>query len=169
MAVTVKINDKKLAKAIQNLTKKLENMTPAFKDIADLELSETKLRFKDQVDPQGIKWANSVTIRRDSGGSKYRPEVARRLFLERGVILPGWHFFNPGMGDKILRDTGQLYKSLGRAYGPDYAIVGTDKEYANDVQNGGGKRIARPFLGINERTLENVRFVSEKYIKGVLK
>ena len=36
MAVSVKINDKKLAKAIQNLTKKLENMTPAFKDIAGL-------------------------------------------------------------------------------------------------------------------------------------
>lgn len=175
MAVNVKVESKQLVKAVEKLTKQVTDMTPAFRSIADLELSQTKLRFIDEKDPQGNKWEVPFTIRRGTG-----PETGSGRFATTTgwdyvkasnyhATPPNYRFFDPAKGDKILRDTGMLLKSIGRAFGPSFAVVGTNRSYAEDVQNGEGNRKARPFIGLNQKSVDNVRTVMNAYIKGILK
>lgn len=164
---SITINAKKLKKDLAELTRRLEDATPAFAEIADLELSQTKQRFLKQVDPQGKKWPEPFTIRRDGGGGR-----AQGLGDPWGYVIasnyyaapPGWHFFDPGRGDKILRDTGTLFNSISRAYGKNFALVGTNVEYAKKLQDGKFQ-----FLGINKKTEENIRRTLTSYLTGALK
>ena len=180
-SIVLSSNVKQLAKKIGEMTKKLENMTPAFKDIADLELMETKLRYEQQITPEGIPWETPFTIRKGEyletgSGARTKTTDWTKVDAWKYVVAsnyhatpPGWRFFNEAFGDQILRDTGLLFKSLGRAFGADFAIVGSNRTYAKAVQEGKGRQKARPYLGINQKTYDNVETVMKKYIKGVLK
>lgn len=157
-----------ISKEIENLTAKLKDMTPVFKDIADLELSATRLRFTKEVDPNGNKWPEPFTVRRDGGGNRsqeFRNPWGYVVASNYHAAPPGYHFFDPARGDKILRDTGNLFNSIGRAYGPNFAIVGTNVDYARKNQEGDGVK-ARPFLGINQKTYENIKNLTEFYLTG---
>lgn len=179
--VVLNTNVKELAKKLGTMTKKLENMTPAFKDIADLELMETKLRYKKEIAPDGTPWPVPFTIRRGEytetgSGARTKTSAWSKVDAWKYVVAsryhatpPGWRFFNEAFGDKILMDTGLLFKSLGRAFGKNYAIVGSNRSYSKAVQDGSGRRKARPYLGINQQTYNNVETVMKSYIKGVLK
>lgn len=150
---------------LRELSKSIKDMTPVFKDIADKEWSETKMRFKNQVDPNFKKWPMPITLRRGKGeetGSGVRSTKRGWDYVVSAnfhATPPGYRFFDPTK-DKILRDTGRLMKSIGRAYGSNYAIVGTDVEYAKKLQDG---RFS--FIGINAKTLSNVRMIVNKYMK----
>ena len=161
----VTINSKEFKKAIKELQSKLRNATPAFRDIANLELSETKLRYKNEVDPQGKRWPNPFTIRRDGGGSRLQGQDPWGYVIASNyhAAPPGYHFFRPG-SDKILMDTGTLFNSLGRAYGPNYAVIGTNVEYAKKLNSGKFQ-----FLGINKKTMQNVESVFTFYINKAVK
>lgn len=168
---SVKINEN-ITKGLRELEKRLEDMTPVFKALADLELGQTKIRFTDQKDPEGKKWPEPNTIRRGKGpetGSGSRTKTTAWSGKEAWDYVvasnhyatpPGWRFFNKAKGDKVLRDTGMLLKSIGRAYGKDFARVGTNREYAPKLQSG-----RFPFLGLNEKTMENVSETLSIYFK----
>lgn len=161
-----------IAKNLRDLSKQLQDMTPVFKDLADLELSQTKLRFQSQEDPQGKKWPEPNTIRRGTGpetGSGARtkttswsPKEAWDYVLASNhhATPPNWRFFDAGKGDKILRDTGLLLKSIGRVYSKSSALVGTNRQYGPKLQEG-----RFPFLGINKKTEDNVNTVMSLYLK----
>lgn len=161
-----------ITKKLSELSKKIEDMTPVFKALADLELMQTKLRFEDEKDPEGTKWENPFTIRRGvgeetgSGSRTKRSGWTKKQAWEYvkqsnfHATPPKWRFFDASKGDKILRDSGILFKSIGRKYEKDSAIVGTNISYGKKLQNG-----RFPFLGINEKTLENVESVTMNYFK----
>lgn len=164
-----------VTRGLSNLSKKLNDMTPVFKDIADYELMNTKLRYKNALDPDLKEWPDPITIRRgpgqESGSGKktkrsgwsqkdaWKYTVAANFY----ATAPGYHFFNP-FQDRPMIDTGSLFASIGRAYGKDYAIVGTNKEYAGKLQSG-----RFPFLGISVQTEDYVKKVVEFYLMGVAK
>lgn len=165
----VTIDSKRLQDALNKLVSKLSDSTPAFKDIADLEWAQTRMRFTKQVDPDGKKWAEPFTIRRDGSGGRNTQFNDPWNYVVKSnyqAAPPGYHFFDSSRGDKILRDTSGLFNSIGRAYGKDYAVVGTNLEYARANQEGDGKRKARPFIGINQKTVENVLKVLKLYLQG---
>lgn len=144
-------------------------MRPFYKRVSELELSNTKLRLREQVDPQGKKWPDPITIRRNGNGRRngeFTREQSWNYVLKSRfhAAPPGWHFFDRQRGDKVLRDTGTLFNSLGSFYGPDYAQVGTNLEYSVKLQNG-----RFPFLGINNKTIDNITKVVNSYMKGLLK
>lgn len=144
-------------------------MTPAFKDIADYEWAATKLRYTKETDPDGKKWPDPFTIRRDAEGGRntdFNNPWGYVVASNYHAAPQGYHFFSRARGDKIMRDTGTLFASIGRAYGKDYAVVGTNIEYARKNQTGTGGVKARPFLGINNKTLTNVRKVVGFYLGG---
>ena len=163
MGVTIKY-DKRLAN-LGNGVKKLKSMAPVWKAIGDLELSQTKLRFVKEVDPEGNKWPDPITIRKDAGGSTSSHEEAWAYAKASNFhALPnGWHFFRRG-SDKVLRDTGILFNSIQRAYTDTYAIVGTNIKYGRKLQEG-----RFPFLGINKKTEDNIIFVLNKFLGGLLR
>lgn len=121
--------DAGVQKGLNDLAKKLQDMTPVFKNIADLELSQTKLRFRNEQDPQGNDWPDPITLRRESTGVRSPGQGNPWDYVVASnyhATPPGYRFFNRALGDKALRDTGTLFNSIGRAYGKDFAVVGTN-------------------------------------------
>lgn len=167
--VTITVNSKQVTDQLNKLVAALKDPSPAFRDIADLELAQTKSRFLRQVDPDGKKWAEPFTIRRGGPGAvntQYNNPWAYVKASNYHAAPPGYRFFDSSRGDKILRDTSTLFNSISRAYGKDYAVVGTNVEYAKKHQYGEGVK-ERPFLGINKTTIENVRSIFLKYMEGL--
>ena len=164
----VKFDVKDAVRKLDAARMRLSDMTMLFKDIADLENTQTRLRFKEEEDPTGEAWPDPITIRRDSNGGSGRlnQEKAWSYFVESDFLEtpPGWHVFSRAKGDKAMRDTGNLLNSIGVSYGKDYAIVGTNVEYAQSLQDG-----RFPFLGINKKTSENVNKAMEVFLKGIFK
>jgi phage gpG-like protein len=159
-----------ISKKLNDLSKKLDNMSQPFRDIADYELSQTRLRYTKEVDPENKKWAIPFTIRRDGSGGRNTNFNNPWGYVEKSnyhAAPPGYHFFDKARGDKIMRDTGTLFASLGRAFGKDYAIVGTNISYGKENQEGTNGKKARPFLGINKKTYDNVKKVVTFYLKGI--
>lgn len=169
MASVIVFDIRDATKKLDKLNTGLLDMTQMFKNIADLELSQTRLRYRKEEDPDGKKWPDPITIRRDGNGRRsgqFTREQSWNYVLKSNyhAAPPGWHFFDKQRGDKILRDTGTLFNSLGIAYGKDYAMVGTNVEYADKLQNG-----RFPFLGVNEKTEKNIRSAVTAFVKGLLK
>lgn len=158
-----------LLKKTDNMVKNLGDMSSLFRAISELELSQTKLRFRAEKDPSGKLWPDPVTIRRDGGGRReggFSREQSWNYVLKSNfhATPPGWHFFDRSRGDRALRDTSNLFNSLGSSWGKDYAVVGTNVEYADKLQSG-----RFPFLGINDRTRKNVNDALGSFMKGLLK
>lgn len=150
---------------IAQMMKSLMDMTAFFKALGDMELSDTKQRFVEQVDPYGKKWATPFTLRKGIGPETARGATSQMSADQRWNYVmssnykatpPGYRFFRKSSGDKILRDTSTLFNSIGRAYSKDYVVIGTNVEYAEQHQFGLGSKKRRPFLGINEQTYANV-------------
>lgn len=173
----IKIDAKKLILRLSKISSGLKDMTQLFKNIADLELSQTRKRFIDQQDPESNDWPDPITLRRGVGpetGSGARSSGLTQQQLDNPwayVVASNFHatppryrFFDRSKGDKALRDTGNLLNSIGIAYGKDYAIVGTNLKYATNLQNG-----RFPFLGINKKTDENVRTATQSFLRRLSK
>lgn len=165
MGVTIKLG--KGLTGFGASVKKLKSLSPVYKAIADLELSATKLRYIREEDPEGNKWPDPITIRRDRGGSVggFTHEQAWNYVVKsRFHGLPkGWHWFKRG-NDKVMRDTGILFNSIQRLYTDSYAIVGTNTKYGKKLQEGRFR-----FLGINKKTEDNIVYVINKFLGGLLK
>lgn len=175
MASITVLNIGDVIKKLDKMSNGLADQTKFFKNISDLELSQTMKRFSTETDPEGKKWEDSITIRRDGGGAGtgrggFTAEQSWNYVLKSNyhAVPPGWHWFNRARGDKVLTDTGTLRRSIGTSYGPDYAIVGTNLSYAKRNQEGDGVK-QRQFLGINARSIQNVETALEFYMKGLLK
>lgn len=165
--IGITIDDKRINKLLLEASRALGDMTPAFQDIADLELKDTELRFLDQKAPDGTKWEDPFTIRSGTGpetGSGARtlrspwPASSAWSYVVASnyhATPPGWRFWSKSQGDKVLRDTGTLFNSIGRAFGPSWAVVGTNVEYARKHQEGLGVK-RRVIFGITKNTLDNV-------------
>ena len=167
MGINVKVGNSLLKFA--NVPAKLSDMTEVYKRIANLELSETKKRFVKEEGPDGEKWPEPFTLRRDGTGTginQYPNPWAYVVASNYHATPPGYRWW--ARPDKILRDTGTLFNSFGIAYGRDYAIVGTNLEYARKHQDGIGVQ-QRRMLGINKRTEDNVRKAIIDYIGSIIK
>lgn len=166
---------KKALESMSRLAEGLADQSQLFKNIADYELKDTLLRFKKGVKPDGSKWPDPYTIRRGDGlgtkdvnrstGEAWDDESARAFyFASRMTSAPkGWHIFDPTK-DKVMRDTGNLMNSISREYGKSYAVVGTNVEYAEKLQDG-----RFPFIGMTKKTNKNINNSVKAYLKGLLK
>lgn len=157
----------KVMNGLSNVKANFEDMTPFFRNVSELELSDTKLRFRTETDPSGKKWPDPITIRKDAGGNSggFTKEQSWNYVLKSNfhAIPNGWHWFNRGQ-DKVLRDTGTLFNSISSAYGKDFAIVGTNLEYAEKLQTG-----RFPFIGVTSRTQDNIDEAMQVFLKGLFK
>ena len=132
--------DKALGKAAQ----KLANTQPLMETIGEVLVSGTLQRFQDEEDPDGKKWKPSVRA------------------METG--------------DKTLSDTGRLQRSIDYAATSDKVMVGTNVVYGRIHQLGGktgkGHKVdmpARPYLGVSEEDMKEIRGTVEDFLKDALK
>lgn len=163
----IDIDAKIVLSKLKSLKTGFQDMTEFFKDVADYEWSDTLLRYDEEVDPDGRKWRDPIAIRRDGGSNGNRAGQERAFAYWKKsnfhAIPKGWHFFNRGTGDKAMHDTGNLSNSIQRLFGKNFAEVGTNVKYGKFVQALGFR-----FLGINEKTKENINKAFQSYIKGKL-
>lgn len=74
--------------------------------------------------------------------------------------------FAKGYDGKMLHRTGQLIDSLNIDYGDDFAAVGVSESYGIYHQLGTKKMSARPFLGVSEDGIDEIKDILKNAIKG---
>lgn len=141
--IEIKIDNKKVEKALLEIAQKTSNLRPLMKNIAGIMADSTEENFKEEGRP---KWKDlsekTKTARKKSG-----------------------HY--PG---QILQVSGQLAISVTTQYDDTSAVIGSNKVYAAIHQLGGqaGKNKkttipARPYLDLFENDYRNILEVIEKY------
>jgi len=115
--IEVKIDDKKVVKALQDLQRAVGDLSPAFKAIGDILVESTKQRFESGTGPDGIKW----------------PDNAPATIERKGRNQP-------------LIDEGTLMESIHKELTGDNSLeIGTVLGYAA-MQQFGGKKSEFPWL-----------------------
>lgn len=74
--------------------------------------------------------------------------------------------FAKGYDGKMLHRTGQLIDSLNIDYGDDFAAVGVSESYSIYHQLGTKKMSARPFLGVSEDGVEEIKDILKNAIRS---
>lgn len=142
--IEIKIDNKKVEKALLEIAQKTSNLRPLMKNIAGIMADSTEENFKEEGRP---KWkdlsAKTKTARKKTG-----------------------HY--PG---RILQVSGQLAMSIATQYDNESAIIGSNKVYAAIHQLGGlaGKNKsvtipARPYLVVTDDDFEDILSQTQKYI-----
>lgn len=73
--------------------------------------------------------------------------------------------FAKGYDGKMLHRTGQLIDSLNIDYGDDFAAVGVSESYGIYHQLGTKKMSARPFLGVSEDGVDEIKDILKNAIR----
>lgn len=74
--------------------------------------------------------------------------------------------FAKGYDGKMLHRTGQLIDSLNIDYGDDFAAVGVSESYGIYHQLGTKKMSARPFLGVSEDGVDEIKDILKNAIRS---
>lgn len=142
--IEIKIDNKKVEKALLEIAQKTSNLRPLMKNIAGIMADSTEENFKEEGRP---KWKDlsekTKTARKKTG-----------------------HY--PG---QILQVSGQLAMSITTQYDNESAVIGSNKVYAAIHQLGGlaGKNKsvtipARPYLVVTDDDFEDILSQTQKYI-----
>ena len=133
--IQIEVNDRLVLDALQQMMRRMGDMTPAMRDIAGVLADASERAFQNEQDPTiGQGWA---------------------------ALRPATVAFRGGAAHPILQRSGQLAASISSSYGANFAQVGTNKVYAAMMQFGGttasnsmmpNKEIAaRPFIGLGDQ------------------
>lgn len=139
-SITIDINDAPVLDVLGQLLRRANDLTPAFGDIAEYLYESTRSRIeRGGPAPDGTPWA------------PLSPAYQRRKKKNQ---------------DKILILNGYLLGSIHPEYGPDFAIVGTNRIYAA-AQQFGRPEIhlpARPFFGLSDDDEREVLDILSDYL-----
>lgn len=142
--IEIKIDNKKVEKALLEIAQKTSNLRPLMKNVAGIMADSTEENFKEEGRP---KWKDlsekTKTARKKTG-----------------------HY--PG---QILQVSGQLALSVITQYDDSSAVIGSNKVYAAIHQLGGqaGKNKkttipARPYLKLTDDDFDEIISIVEKYL-----
>ena len=143
--IEIKIDNKKVEKALLEIAQKTSNLRPLMKNIAGIMADSTEENFKEEGRP---KWK----------------DLSEKTKTTRKKI---GHY--PG---QILQVSGQLALSVTTQYDETSAVIGSNKVYAAIHQLGGqaGKNKktaipARPYLSLTNDEYEEILSSVENYLK----
>lgn len=134
--IRIEFNDRDVNTALSRLQGLLDDLTPVMQEIGDTLVESTDARFDAQTSPEGVPWAK-----------KKQSTLDRQTRGKRGADPRPLHY------ELHLRS--QIFATSG----PDFAEVGSNRDYAAMMQFGGQKEKfphlwgdipARPFLGLSE-------------------
>ena len=143
--IEIKIDNQEVNKRLLDLATKGENLRPLMKNIAGVFAYSTEENFKEEGRPKWTDLAEST--------KKQRKKIG--------------HY--PG---QILQVTGQLASSISTYYDVNYAIIGSNLDYAAIHQLGGqtgkGKKTtipARPYLQLTDEDFAEIIDETENFLK----
>lgn len=128
--VGIQYSSADVSNRLLELQRKINDLTPAMKNIGEYMLLSTDTRFRTESDPYGNKW---------------QPNSPRTIARKRaeGKIL------------KVLQSTGRLRSSIAYKADRDSVVVGTNVSYAPKHQLGQGVP-KREFLGVGQKDNEEI-------------
>lgn len=115
--------------AIEGITNRATDFSPALTDIGESLLISTRQRFDDETDPAGIDW---------------RPLLPKTVKAKQRRINTGKPYRTRATATSILKDTFTLRDSITYLVEPTVLKVGTNVEYG--IYN----QASRPFLGLDK-------------------
>ncbi len=123
--ITIDIDDREVLAVLDQLLARLDDPTPALRDIGEALLNSHHRRFEEQVAPDGTPWA---------------------------PLSPAYQAKKKKNKDKILVLDGYLSGLLTYQVSSDGLELGTNRIYGATHQFGAPQRNipARPFLGLSE-------------------
>lgn len=130
---------------IQNKFKKLAQVVDGreiTRKVANVLLQEAEAAFDNEKSPEGESWA------------KLNQDYKKRRY-------------DKGYTGNILQVTGDLVKSLNIDYGDNFAVIGAGEPYGQYHQLGTSKMPARPFLGLSNDGIEEIKAILNRELSKV--
>jgi phage virion morphogenesis protein len=141
--VSIQLSTGEIQNQLQELERRLSDLTPVYKDIGETVVLQTDSRFREEKDPNGIPW------------KKLSPYTLRLKAQQRRI-------------QKILQSTGRLRASITYQADRKGVTVGTNVSYAAKHQLGGkenGRVIPqRQFLGIGDVDKEEIIAILNEWL-----
>jgi phage virion morphogenesis protein len=147
--IEITINDKALRDALDRLTKRVQDLSPAMHDIGQELMYRARRRFETSTGPDGQAWKPNAPATILAYLSRFRGSFRRDGSLsKRGAK-------RAASKKPLIGETQQL-RRIHYTSGPDWVAVGSSRDYAAIHQFGGvvttgGRRTyvpARPFLPV---------------------
>lgn len=137
--ISISYNDKAVRDRLQELQRKVGDLTPAMKSIGEQLLLSTDIRFEKEVDPSGRPWKpnSTFTISKKKRENKIQ---------------------------KILQSSGRLRASLSYSASADKVVVGTNVSYAAKHQLGQGRIPKREFLGVSKEDQQEILLIIDEFL-----
>lgn len=166
--ITVKVNDKKVLEVLNQLTARVRNVRPAFKEIGEDLVDTTKRRFTIATAPDGTPWAPNSPVTVD----RYLGQFSNTRKKDGSLSKAGKARSStkkPLTGETKALQTGINYQLQGAAA----VAVGSPQPYAAIQQLGGTKAQfphlwgdipARPYLGVSTADRQNIVEIIGSYL-----
>jgi len=163
--IELTLDDRALQQALEGLSRRLADLTPLMRRVAQVMEEGTRTHFEEERGPDGQKWkplADSTLLaymRRASPGG---------LLTRRGNTRA--RAIKALADKKILRDSGHLAYEWDTDAGALSARLSTKTKYAATHQFGDEKRNipARPFLGFSESIKAGIVDAARRHVEEVL-
>lgn len=162
VGMEITINDKGVQELLSITQRRLQDLTPAFKNIGEYMVREREKLFRDEHAPDGTPWAPLAE------SSKYS------IFRKKKTAKQGLQAI---AGKKILTQDHHLKRTVYKA-GSDQVVISPDKTsqaYAAIHQFGGkagrGKKVtipARPHLGFNDENQREFIEIIKDHLMGIV-
>lgn len=166
--ITVKVNDRQVLNALNQMISRAKNLRPAFAEIGEDLLETTKRRFNAATSPDGTPWAanSPVTISRYLG-TKASNFKKNGSLSKRGQA-------NSSAKKPLTGETKSLQRTINyQLQGSMGVSIGSPMDYAAMQQFGGTKSKfphlwgdipARPFLGVSPADKVNILDILGTYL-----
>jgi phage virion morphogenesis protein len=155
--ITIEVDDKRVNEVIAELVRRVDDLSPAMRQIAGTLAAGIEQAFEREADPTTLTpWQRLSAV-----------TIARR---EAAGHWPG----------KKLQVSGRLVSSIVPSFGPDFAQAGTNVPYATTMHFGAaqgafgrtsrggpipwGDIPPRPFMGMSEETADDVLAIVGEYL-----
>ena len=161
ISINIEINDQGIQDLLSVTQKRLQDLTPAFKNIGEYMVRERDTLFKEERSPEGRPWAPLADSTKHS------------IFRKKKTAKQG---FRTLAGKKILTQDHHLKRTVYKA-GSDQVVISPDKTsqaYAAIHQLGGkagrGRKVtipARPHLGFNAENKKEFIEIIKDHLMGI--
>jgi phage gpG-like protein len=131
--------------AIEGITSRANDFSPALADIGESLLLSTRGRFDDETSPEGIDW---------------KPLLPKTIKAKQRRIDTGKPYRTRAQANWILKDTFTLRDSITYLVQPTVLKVGTNIEYG--IYN----QASRPFLGLDDGDRLTISETLSEYLAG---
>ncbi len=125
---------------LTELQRKINDLTPAMKNVGEYMLLSTDTRFRSETDPYGNKW---------------QPNSPRTIARKRAE----------GRIQKVLQSTGRLRAGISYKADRDSVVIGTNVSYAAKHQLGQGVP-KREFLGVSQKDNEEIAIILATFLSS---